>query len=149
VIISVDASSATPPFDQVRVQLISLINTGALTPGTRLPTVRALAAELHLAPNTVARAYKELEEAGFVQTRGRAGTFVAAGADASRAQAMEAARAYAETMQKLGLSTADAIDFATAALTAAGTVSLATPAQLQPTRDASASDEHQDPATVN
>jgi DNA-binding transcriptional regulator YhcF (GntR family) len=131
------------------VQLISLINTGALTPGTRLPTVRALAADLHLAPNTVARAYKELEEASFVQTRGRAGTFVAAGTDASRAQAMEAARGYAETMQSLGVSTADAIKFATAALTATGTVSLATPADLQPTRDASASDEHQDRATVN
>lgn len=116
-IISVDASSATPPFEQVRVQLISMINSGALLPGTRLPTVRTLAADLHLAPNTVARAYKELEEAKFLQTRGRAGTFVAAGADASTGRALEAARTYAQSMRRLGFSASDAIDFARAAFT--------------------------------
>lgn len=94
-----------------------MINTGALVPGTRLPTVRALAADLRLAPNTVARAYKELEEASFVETRGRAGTFVAAGRDASRARAIEAARVYAQTAQSLGMSRSDAMAFAMAALT--------------------------------
>lgn len=87
----------------------------------RLPTVRALAADLQLAPNTVARAYKELEEARFVQTRGRAGTFVWAGADAVTAQAVEAARCYAEQMRLLGVSAADAVSFVAAAVTTANT----------------------------
>ena len=129
-IISVDASSATPPFEQVRVQLISMINSGALLPGTRLPTVRTLAADLHLAPNTVARAYKELEEAKFLQTRGRAGTYVAAGGDASTGQAMEAARTYAQSMRGLGFSASDAIDFAMAAFTTA--IPAHSPTTLEP-----------------
>ena len=49
---------------------------GELLPGERLPTVRALAADAALAPNTVARAYRELEAAGYLEGRGRAGTFV-------------------------------------------------------------------------
>ena len=78
-ILRIDATSPTPPFEQLRLQIVSRINVGVLVPGTRLPTVRALAADLRLAPNTVARAYKELEEAKLLQTRGRAGTFVKAG----------------------------------------------------------------------
>ena len=50
--------------------------TGRLTPGTKLPTVRGLAAELGLAANTIARAYRELEGLGVIETRGRAGSVV-------------------------------------------------------------------------
>ena len=53
-----------------------LIDRGELLPGERLPTVRALAVDAALAPNTVARAYRELEAAGYLEGRGRAGTFV-------------------------------------------------------------------------
>ncbi len=84
--LSVDATSSVPPFEQVRTQVIAQIDAGELVAGTRLPPVRALATELGLAANTVARAYKELEEAGYVETRGRAGTFVK-GADAASARA--------------------------------------------------------------
>ena len=69
-----DAASDRPPYEQLRVQLASRAATGDLTPGTRLPTVRALATELHLAVNTVARAYRELEADGVVvseRLRGR------------------------------------------------------------------------------
>ena len=45
-------------------------------PGTRLPTVRALAGDLELAPNTVAKAYRALEDQGLIVGRGRRGTFV-------------------------------------------------------------------------
>lgn len=61
---------------QAREVLRDLIDRGELLPGERLPTVRALAADAALAPNTVARAYRELEEAGYLEGRGRAGTFV-------------------------------------------------------------------------
>ena len=66
-----------PLFDQLRVQIIDGVRDGRLPPGTRLPTVRELAAKLSLAVNTVARTYRELESAGVLETRGRFGTFVA------------------------------------------------------------------------
>lgn len=75
--ISVDLGSATPPYEQIRAQVSSLIALGALAPGTRLPTVRSLAADLGIAAGTVARAYRELEQAGLIETRRRNGTVVA------------------------------------------------------------------------
>src|SRR6476660_3684652 len=75
----VDPASREAPFEQVRAQVEAQIRSGRLVPGDRLPTVRALAADLGLAANTVARAFKELEAAGLVETRRRAGTVVASG----------------------------------------------------------------------
>lgn len=75
--ISVDLRSATPPYEQIRAQLASLIAVGTLPPGTRLPTVRSLAADLGIAAGTVARAYRELEQAGQLETGRRNGTVVA------------------------------------------------------------------------
>jgi DNA-binding transcriptional regulator YhcF (GntR family) len=75
--ISVNLGSATPPYEQIRAQISSLIALGALAPGTRLPTVRSLAADLGIAAGTVARAYRELEQAGLIETRRRNGTVVA------------------------------------------------------------------------
>jgi DNA-binding transcriptional regulator YhcF (GntR family) len=74
--ISVNLSSATPPYEQIRSQISSLIIRGALERGARLPPVRGLAADLGLAAGTVARAYKELEQAGLIETRRRNGTVV-------------------------------------------------------------------------
>jgi DNA-binding transcriptional regulator YhcF (GntR family) len=65
-----------PASAQAREALRALIDRGELLPGERLPTVRALANDTSLAPNTVARAYRELKEAGYLEGRGRAGTFV-------------------------------------------------------------------------
>ncbi|MEV0454415.1 GntR family transcriptional regulator [Catellatospora methionotrophica] len=67
-----------PPYEQIRAQVEILINGGLLGPGHRLPPIRQLAADLGLAPGTVARAYQELEAAGLVTTRRAAGTVVAA-----------------------------------------------------------------------
>ena len=72
-----DPSLPEPPFEQLRAQLASRVASGDLPAGTKLPTVRALAAELGLAVNTVARVYRELEADGVVVTEGRRGTFVA------------------------------------------------------------------------
>lgn len=72
----IETGSKIPPFEQLRAQLSLMVATGRLLPGHRLPTIRALAARLDLAPGTVARAYRELEHAGIVVGRGRAGTFV-------------------------------------------------------------------------
>ncbi|MCY1246639.1 histidine utilization repressor [compost metagenome] len=74
--IAVDLRSAVPPYEQIRTQISSLIAIGSLAAGTRLPTVRSLAADLGIAAGTVARAYKELEQAGLIETRRRNGTVV-------------------------------------------------------------------------
>ena len=76
--ISVEAGSPVPPFEQVRAQLARQISDRTLAAGTRLPTVRRLAADLGLANNTVARAYRELESAGLVSSRRGGGTRVSA-----------------------------------------------------------------------
>ena len=64
--IHVDADDPTPPFEQIRAGLASEIQSGRLSGGRRLPTVRQLAGDLRVAVGTVARAYRELEEAGLV-----------------------------------------------------------------------------------
>ncbi|MGG7507381.1 GntR family transcriptional regulator [Plantibacter sp. YIM 135249] len=105
----VDARSAVPPFEQVRLQLIELIRAGELRPDDRLPTVRKLASDLGVAPNTVARTYKELERDGIVQTRGRHGTFVSGDPDPVQSQAAQAAAVFLERMRSLGISADGAI----------------------------------------
>ena len=79
-LVRVDPASDEPPFWQVRRQLSEAIVDGRLPVGTKLPPIRALAEQLGLAANTVARAYRELEVAGLVLTRGRLGTVVASDA---------------------------------------------------------------------
>ncbi|MGO3763731.1 GntR family transcriptional regulator [Glutamicibacter arilaitensis] len=74
--ISVDLQAATPPYEQIRSQIASLISLGDLPSGSKLPTVRALATDLGVAAGTVARAYKELEAEELITSRRRAGTVV-------------------------------------------------------------------------
>jgi DNA-binding transcriptional regulator YhcF (GntR family) len=76
VILEIDTGSAVPPFEQMRAQITGLIASDALPAGTRLPPIRQLAGDLGLAPGTVARAYRELEQSGLVVSRGRHGTRV-------------------------------------------------------------------------
>ena len=68
--------SGEPIYLQLIRQITHAIASGALTPGDRLPTIRQLAAEQVVNPNTVARAYRELERAGLVESGPRRGTFV-------------------------------------------------------------------------
>ena len=105
--ITVDPNAPEPPYEQVREQFRAQVETGALTPGTKLPTVRALAADLGLATNTIARAYRELESLGVIETRGRAGSVVTGGG-VDRA-AREAAHAYVEQLRALGLDEATGV----------------------------------------
>lgn len=110
----VDGHAGTALFDQLRTQVIDGIRAGKLPPGTRLPTVRELAGQLGLAVNTVARAYRELETAGIVETRGRFGTFVARTDPADTTMAA-AARAYHDAARALGLGKAEALRYLEAA----------------------------------
>ncbi|MGO1538618.1 MAG: GntR family transcriptional regulator [Leucobacter sp.] len=105
---SVDPNSPTPPYEQLREHFIAKITTGELAPGTKLLSVRKLANELGLAPNTVARAYRELEVEGFVRTQGRNGTIVAPdlGAPETHRRALALTRDYVSAMTALDIDRA-------------------------------------------
>ncbi len=76
--ISIDGRSGVPFYRQIIDQVLVGIASGGLTPGDRLPTVRQLAIDLKVNPNTVSRAYRELEIREVVRTQRGTGTFVAA-----------------------------------------------------------------------
>jgi GntR family transcriptional regulator len=109
-----NTASSVPLFEQLRLHVIHLVDNGALPPGTRLPAVRALAGNLDVAPHTVARAYKELEAAGIVATRGRHGTVVCA-RDERLGGLSAAAAAYAAAAKAQGASFAEAVKLLAAA----------------------------------
>ncbi len=120
-IVTVDASSPVPPYEQLRAAVARLVAAGQLPVGSRLPTVRQLAADLGLAPGTIARSYRELEAEGVLVTRGRHGTHVAAAPPppprAERQRRLtEAASAYAVTVRALGVDAATALDSVNQAL---------------------------------
>jgi DNA-binding transcriptional regulator YhcF (GntR family) len=113
VIVEIDPSSSIPPYEQIRAQIATMIGSGVLPPDARLPPIRQLAADLGLATNTVARAYRELEAEGLVASRVRHGTRVTPNrkpaARAERRQRLgAAARAYLAVAYQLGLSAEDA-----------------------------------------
>ena len=114
--LAIDSDSTTPPFEQVRTQIATAVAAGQLDAGTKLPTVRQLAADLGLATNTVARAYRELEADAVIATHGRRGTFVRSDvvdqptvhssvADRARAVTTE----YVQAVRRLGLSSQEAV----------------------------------------
>ncbi|MGX7673699.1 GntR family transcriptional regulator [Plantactinospora sp. DSM 117369] len=124
--IVIDSASPVPPFEQLRAQLARQIQDHTLAVGTRLPTIRRLAADLGLAVNTVGRAYRELEEAGLIETRGSAGSFVSAAGEKGRERASRAAAEYAAVIASVGIDTNEAIRIVQAALTKGIAVSPAT-----------------------
>lgn len=114
--IVIDTASPVPPFEQLRGQLARQIQDRELAVGARLPTIRHLAADLGLAVNTVGRAYRELEEAGLIETRGRAGSFVSAAGEEGLERARRAAADYAAVIASVGLGPGEAIRIVQAAL---------------------------------
>jgi DNA-binding transcriptional regulator YhcF (GntR family) len=107
VIVEVDTASAVPVYEQIRAQVSVMIASGLLPAGRQLPPVRQLAADLGLAVNTVARAYRELEAQGLVTSRVRHGTVVAERSTMAPAQIeqrlADAAREYAAVARQLGV----------------------------------------------
>jgi DNA-binding transcriptional regulator YhcF (GntR family) len=102
-----DPTSRLAPYEQVRSQLAEAIRQGELLPAEQLPTVRKLAGDLGLAVNTVAKAYRELEQAGLVETGGRHGTVVAGQPSKERRLAIQAARQFVARMESLGIGEAE------------------------------------------
>jgi len=110
--IRLDPTSREPLSEQLRSALAARIDSGRPAPGERMPTVRDLAAELEIAPNTVAKAYRDLASAGLVAGRGRRGTFVSellpAALGDGEARLAEAADAYARRARQLGFGSSAA-----------------------------------------
>ncbi len=77
VVVAIDPSLEIAPYQQIEEQIRAAIQRGDLVPGTLLPTVRQLADDLNVAPNTVARAYADLADEGWLISEGRRGTRVA------------------------------------------------------------------------
>jgi GntR family transcriptional regulator len=80
-VIQYDSADPLPAFEQIRSQVAGQILTGEIPVGTRLPPVRQLAADLGIAPGTVARAYTLLETDGLIESRGPRGTYVRIGVE--------------------------------------------------------------------
>ncbi len=74
--LQIDSSSSTPVFQQIVDQLHFMINTGELKPGEKLPSIRTIAADYELATNTVAKAMRQLEFRGMIQSQDRVGYIV-------------------------------------------------------------------------
>ena len=74
--ITIDISSSIPVFMQLINRVREGVNSGELQPGLSLPTVRQLANDLEINPNTVAKAYRLLERDSIIETNGRRGSFI-------------------------------------------------------------------------
>lgn len=77
----VDGKSGVPIYVQLAAQVRRSVEVGGLAAGDKLPTVRALAGELSIAPNTIVKAYSELQREGFIESRPGVGTVVASGVE--------------------------------------------------------------------
>ena len=79
--LDVNPRSGVPLYVQLIEQIKHALEIGALQPGEQLPTVRQLATELTIAPNTIVKAYDELSKLGLIESRQGVGTIVAANID--------------------------------------------------------------------
>ena len=86
--ISLNSRDSRPIYEQIKDGLRKLIVTGAMAPDEKLPSVRSLATQLSINPNTIQRAYNELENEGYIYSVPGKGSFAAgnAGADEARKQ---------------------------------------------------------------
>ncbi|MDD2427673.1 MAG: GntR family transcriptional regulator [Eubacteriales bacterium] len=107
--ISIDPRSKQPLYQQIMDQIVLLVSTKVLATGEQIPSIREMATSLGINPNTVARAYTELEQRGVIDTIPKKGTFVA-DISLSKEIKAEARSDLAElfsTYRQLGLSAAE------------------------------------------
>ncbi|QBD77657.1 GntR family transcriptional regulator [Ktedonosporobacter rubrisoli] len=101
--LQVDIQSSIPIYVQLVEQIQHALEAGTILPGETLPSVRELASELSIAPNTIVKAYKELQRMGFTESRERKGTIVLGHVqETRRAQQQEA------LLEQLGTAVHDA-----------------------------------------
>ena len=105
--IHLDYRDSRPIYQQVKDNLRHLMVTGVLTAGDKLPSVRALASQLSINPNTIQRAYAELEAEGYVVSVTGKGNFVAEGDtqnEARRRELLAKMRPLMEELKALGMT---------------------------------------------
>lgn len=111
--ISLNTADARPIYVQIMDEIRRALVLGTLRPEDSLPSVRQLAADLRVNPNTVAQAYRELERVGLAYVRRGQGTFVAAGGSVEaerRALARDVARRALIDAHRHGIAAQDLID---------------------------------------
>ena len=109
--IAINYRDPRPIYEQIRAELRRLMLTGALPPGSRLPSVRELAGQSAINPNTIQRAYNELEAEGYIYSVAGKGSFVSgtADADAVRRETLRAdVKKLLNELRYLGVTEADA-----------------------------------------
>jgi GntR family transcriptional regulator len=107
-LITLNYRDARPIYEQVRDGLRRLILSGAIADGEKLPSVRQLAAQLAINPNTIQRAYNELEAEGYAASVPGKGSFAVGGTrsenDARRRELSERLRETAAELRAMGMS---------------------------------------------
>lgn len=109
-LIALNYRDAKPIYGQVKDGFRKLILSGALATGEKLPSIRELSAELAINPNTIQRAYRELETEGFIHSVAGKGSFAAALSEVSAARRETLLRTFDETAAELlglGLTAAE------------------------------------------
>ena len=99
--IAINYRDPRPIYEQIQAELRRLMLTGALPPGSRLPSVRELAGQLAINPNTIQRAYRELESEGYILSVAGKGSFVAQVDQLAEQQKKQAVDAFRAAAQKL------------------------------------------------
>jgi GntR family transcriptional regulator len=112
----IDQTSGVPYYRQIIKQVEMAVADGRLRPGSKLPTVRSLAVELQINPNTVGRAYNEMEIRGIVNTQQGTGTFVSEKTikltDDERTDILDSlVRTFLANASSYGFSVAEIIDY--------------------------------------
>ena len=119
--LTIDRNHEDPVYEQVAAQVRQLVASGELEPGTSLPSVRRLAGDLGVGLNTIARAYRLLEEEGFLLIRDRAGATIAkpSGTDSAlRARQLDILQATLARLRQSGMAIDELLDVVRAAVLA-------------------------------
>ena len=110
--VTINYKDGRPFYEQVKDDLRRLVVSGALQPGDKLPSVRELAGQLAINPNTIQRAYRELEAEGYIVSVPGRGSFAAAREDAAdprRAELITKLRETAKELRWMGMTTEEII----------------------------------------
>lgn len=111
--ITINEHSLVPAYLQIVNGVIDDVSSGVLKTGDRLPSVRKLAANLDIAPGTVAKAYTELEQRGLASSRGRRGTFITADDKLRYAEAQVIAQKSIQEIKDLGFGPQEVLELVT------------------------------------
>ena len=105
--VTINYKDGRPFYEQVKAELRRLVVSGVLPPGEKLPSVRELAGQLAINPNTIQRAYRELESEGYIVTVPGKGSFAASREDTDdphRAELVARLRDTAKELMWLGMT---------------------------------------------